>query len=130
MPKQRGNFGATTLGRRAIPGTRRRKLTHTRIGLSHAALYHWQRGDLHACHQALGIMPWQWSPFDVDGPEPPEWVLKERNGGVDGIGMSTESWDRAWELRQALIELAGEPGPFDRHGQPLGAVLPDQARWR
>jgi hypothetical protein len=108
-----------------MAGTRRKRITHTRIGISEAALYAWQRGDKHACHQSLGVYPWQWSPFDVHSPEPPAWVLARNTEA-----MSADSWARAWELRQALIELAGEPGPFDRHGNPLGAVLPEQARWR
>jgi hypothetical protein len=103
-----------------MAGTRRRRINPQRIGISEAALYHWQRGDKHECHRALGIYPFQWSPFDVDGPEPPKWVLKRRGD----TGMSCDSWARAWELRQALCELAGPPGPSDRHGNPLGVVMP------
>jgi hypothetical protein len=107
-----------------MAGTRRRRITHIRIGISEAALYHCQRGDKHACHQALDIWPFQWSPFDVDSNEPPAWVMERE---VDG-SMGATSWARAWELRQALCELAGEHGPYDRHGRPLGAVLPLAAR--
>jgi hypothetical protein len=112
-----------------VAGTRRRKLYATRVGISEHALDAWQPGDKHACHQALGIMPFQWSPFDVDGPEPPEYMLEEERRGTDKA-YGAASWRRAWELRQALCELAGEPGPFDRHGRPLGVILPPSERSR
>jgi hypothetical protein len=70
------------------------------------APYAWQKGDKHACHQALGIWPFQSSPFDVDSDEPPAWVMKRE---ADAF-MGATSWARAWELRQALCELAGEHG--------------------
>jgi hypothetical protein len=87
------------------------------------AAYAWQRGDLHACHQALGIMPWDVSPFHVDDPEPPEWVIEQDASGTERP-YGAASWRRAWELRSALIELVGEPGPMDRHRRPLGVALP------
>jgi hypothetical protein len=110
-----------------MSGTRRRKLHATRVGISAEAAYAWQRGDKHACHRELGIMPFDFSPFHVESPEPPDWLLKDN--GTDLIA-GPENWRRAWELRQVLIELAGPPGPFDRHGQPLGVVLPPSERWR
>jgi len=70
------------------------------------APYAWQKGDKHACHQALGIWPFQWSPFDVDSDEPPAWVMKREADAP----MGATSWARAWGLRQALCELAGEHG--------------------
>jgi hypothetical protein len=117
-----------------MSGTRRRKLHATRVGISAEACYHWQRGDKHACHRELGIMPFDFSPFHVEDPEPPQWLV-EKERGWDGKGATdlvagSANWRRAWELRQALIELAGEPGPMDRHGRPLGVVLPPSERWR
>jgi hypothetical protein len=103
-----------------MAGTLRRKLTPNRVGISNAALWHWQRGDKLACHQALGIYPFQWSPFDVDGPQPPEYMLEEERAGTDK-SYGAASWRRAWGLRCDLIELAGEPGAYDRHGRPVGS---------
>jgi hypothetical protein len=51
------------------------------------------------------------SPFDATGPEPPVWGRKTPWGN---------SWPGAWELRRALIEVAGPPGRVGRHGEPLG----------
>jgi len=31
--------------------------------LTPQAIEAWTAGDKHACHQALGIMPWDFSPF-------------------------------------------------------------------
>jgi hypothetical protein len=64
----------------------------------------WQIGDFHTLNRLLGIGPWEISPFYAD-----------REHGGD-----TASLPRAQELRQALIEAAGPPGRFDRHGRPLG----------
>ncbi len=52
---------------------------------------------LHALDRALGIKPWQESPVDVDGPEPPAHMRQHQQ----------DSWRRAWELRQALEAASG-----------------------
>jgi hypothetical protein len=104
--------------------TKRRKLTARSIGISAAAVQAWQRGDLHACHQALGIMPFDFSPFDVPTEYPACYATGWGGGRGPGDAMNYDSWRRALELRQALIELAGEPGPMDRHGGPLGPAPP------
>jgi hypothetical protein len=110
-----------------MPTTRKRIGHRMAFMITPQATYAWQRGDKHACHQALGVMPWDFSPLYVEDAEPPQWV-KDRTG-TDAVADSA-NWRRAWELRQALIELAGEPGPFDRHGAPLGVVLPVTERRR
>jgi hypothetical protein len=112
-----------------MAGTRRRRIHATRIGISAEAAYAWQRGDLHACHKALGIMPFDVSPFTTDDAEPPQYMLDEESAGIEKP-YGAASWRRAWELRCALVELAGPPGPMDRHGRPLGVVLPESERWR
>jgi hypothetical protein len=98
--------------------TKRRKLSIRRIGITAAALEAWRLGDFHALNREVGIGPWQWSPFDVTREEPPGWV-RDRSRG-DACGCNLESYVRAWELRQALIEAAGRPGRVGRHGEPLG----------
>jgi hypothetical protein len=110
-----------------MAGTRRRRIAATRTGISAEAAYAWQRGDKHACNQALDVQPFDFDPFTVTDPEPPDHV-KARDG-TDAVAGSS-NWARAWELRCALIELAGEPGPSDLHGRPLGVVLPPSERWR
>jgi hypothetical protein len=77
----------------------------------------WLAGDFHALNAQFAVLPCDWSPFDVpDRGAPPSWESQHRIPG----------WRRAQELRRSLIEAAGPPGRFDRHGQPLG---PDEG-WR
>lgn len=33
-----------------------------------------QRGDAMGLHRALGLKPWQPSPFDINSTEPPAWA--------------------------------------------------------
>jgi len=66
-------------------------------------------GDKVTLDRQLSIKPWQMSPFEVTA-EPP----------YDRRTPWGESWDRAQELRDALIAIAGQPGRVGRHGQPLG----------
>jgi hypothetical protein len=103
-----------------MSGTRRRKIAANRIGISPAAQYAWLKGDVVAFNKAMDIWPCEVSPFDVDDPEPPAYMLEEERRGTEK-SYGAASWRRAWELRQALCELAGEPGAFDRHGAPLGS---------
>jgi hypothetical protein len=103
--------------------TKRRKLTARPIGISPRAIEAWQAGDVHGCHQALGIWPWDHSPFHVTSAEPPQWLVDRDIGSSDAIA-GVENWRRAWSLRTALIQLAGPPGEFDRHGRPLGPAEP------
>jgi hypothetical protein len=76
------------------------------------ALEAWRIGDFHALNRALDIRPWMVSPFDADGPEPPEWARGK--GDVWG-----ESWPLGWELRCELLK-SGPPGHVGRHGEPEG----------
>ena len=54
-----------------MAGTRRRRVAHRHVGISEKALEAWRAGDKHGCHQALGVAPWDFSPFDVYGPRRP-----------------------------------------------------------
>jgi hypothetical protein len=80
--------------------------------ITHEAASAWVQGDFHLLNRCLGIRPWMVSPFDASGPRPPAWAR--------ALEPWTESWARGWELRQALIAVAGPPGRMDRHGRPLG----------
>jgi hypothetical protein len=82
------------------------------------ALAAWTAGDRHACHEALGIMPWDHSPFDVRRETPPDWLVAMARG--TDLVADVDNWRRAYALRQALILEAGPPGRFDQHGRPLG----------
>jgi len=101
-----------------MPTTRQRVGHRMLFQLTPQAIAAWQAGDKHACHQALGIMPWDWSPYHVYSAQPPEWLIELQ--GSDLIA-DVPNYLRAWSLRTALIQLAGEPGPerFDQHGRPL-----------
>jgi hypothetical protein len=93
--------------------TKRRRLTNRQISIPPAAIEAWRIGDFSALRAALGIKPWQESPFHVDGPEPPAWVHYK------------DLWRWSWELRCRLIEVSGEPGGVARHGEPLGPGQPN-----
>jgi hypothetical protein len=95
--------------------TKRTKRVPTRIGISEAAIQAWRIGDFHALNYELGVHPFQVSPFDATGPEPPSWCTDRKTT------CWCMSWPRGWELRQALLKAAGPPGRFDRHGCPRGA---------
>jgi hypothetical protein len=99
-----------------MPTTRKRVGHRMAFMITPQAIDAWRRGDVHACRQSLGVMPWDYCPFHVEYAEPPDWLLEPRHANR---AANADSWRHAWELRCALIELAGEPGPFDRHGQPL-----------
>ena len=59
------------------------------------ALEAFQRGDAMGLHRALGLKPWQPSPFDIDGPEPPTWA-------------SPGPWRDSWPMVAGLLaELKG-----------------------
>jgi hypothetical protein len=86
--------------------------------LTPQAIEAWTAGDRHACHQALGIEPWDHSPFDVTRETPPDWLMTMARGA--DLVAGPDNWARAWALRRALVAEAGPPGRFDQHGQPLG----------
>jgi hypothetical protein len=109
-----------------MAGTRLRKIAHTHVGISEQACYAWQRGDKHGFYRAMDIMPFDPSPFTIDSAEPPEWVMARE----DGAAFCPRRWARSWEIRCAMLELAGPPGPSGPHGEPLGVVLPPSERWR
>ena len=56
----------------------------------------WRRAV--ALHRMLGGKPWQTSPVDADGPEPPDYIAAD--------AMKVADWRRAWELRCALEKAA------------------------
>lgn len=101
--------------------TKRRKVQARQVGISARAIEAWRIGDGATLHDELGLGPHQDSPFDVTRAEPPEWMP---HGGpqtdLHGGAIGRAGWRHAWELRQRLLELAGPPGKFDRHGKPLG----------
>jgi hypothetical protein len=77
--------------------TTRTKRARSRSGLTPEAIAAFKAGDEIALHQALGLGTWMPSPFDVDGPEPPDW-------GRDGtawrsLGRPSGNWN---ELEAAL----------------------------
>jgi hypothetical protein len=96
--------------------TKRRRLTNRQISIPPAAIEAWRIGDKRALDAALGIKPWQESPFYADDPEPPSWMTRQD---------SIDDWAHAWEMRCRLIAVAGEPGGVGRHGQPLGPGQPN-----
>jgi hypothetical protein len=91
--------------------TKRARKTPIRVGIPPRALEAWRIGDELGVIRALGLQPWQPSPFHVNDPEPP--------ANMAGT-MFASSWPHVWELRQALLEMSGPPGRVGRHGQPLG----------
>jgi hypothetical protein len=50
-------------------------------------------GDHMGLQRALGLKPWQPSPFDIDGPAPPVWAT--------GTAWAA-SWDAVADLRKEL----------------------------
>jgi hypothetical protein len=98
--------------------TKRKRLVNRQVGIPQAAIEAWCIGDLHGLHRALGISPWQESPFYADDPAPPSWMR------LDEVRIR-EDWVRAWEMRCRLIELACEPGGVGRHGEALGPGKPN-----
>jgi hypothetical protein len=79
-----------------MPTMRRKKLAR-RIDIPAEAIEAWQRGDYPELHRALGLKPWELSPFWVDD----EPTLRGSTADL--------SWEKANELRRLMIELAGEP---------------------
>jgi hypothetical protein len=65
-----------------------------------AALDAFVAGDERALAAAIRQRPWQPSPLEVDGPEPPAWA-------GHGSGWATQ-WLVMWEVRQEIERrLAG-----------------------
>lgn len=96
-----------------MPTTRtRRPRWRAADAITHEVAQAWLAGDFHALNRALGVMPWQISPFNAH---------REHVGASE---LLLSSLPRARELRAALLEVAGEPGDMDRHGRPLGPGLP------
>jgi hypothetical protein len=80
--------------------------------LTPEAIRAWHLGDFHQVARECAIAPCDWHPFDVStNGLPPAYVRSS---------WQLASWNRAQELRRALLEVAGEPGECDRHGEPLG----------
>jgi hypothetical protein len=80
-----------------MPTTRRRIKRPMTTVLTPEAIECWRIGDFHGLNRALGVKPWDISPFDGD------------------LFPGT----RARELYEALSQY-GPPGRWDRHGEPLG----------
>ena len=114
----RGGWTAAEALEMVMP-TKRVKRQPQRHGLTEAALAAWRIGDKAALRGALGIKPWQISPFDVAGYRP---TPGRTPNAYD------QSWPRALELRKALMLAAGPPGKFDRHGRPMGASNDDDQK--
>jgi hypothetical protein len=92
----------------AMP-TKRRKVAPKLIAIPPEAIDAWTAGDWHKLHDSLGLTACSISPFDADRTTPEvaeEWA-------ADGL-VYFESHPRALELREALIEIAGEPGETER----------------
>jgi hypothetical protein len=100
--------------------TKRVKRGATPIGISAAAIEAWRTGDWHGLNRLLGIAPCDVSPFDAVGPLP-SWCRTSST-------CWCASWPRGAELRKTLLEVAGPPGRYDRHGQPLGPAEPRTRR--
>lgn len=90
--------------------TIRRKVPARRIAIPAAAIEPWRRGDYRALHRALGLAPCHMSPLprtltplgcDADDPPPDQGTAAT---------IFAQTWGRAVELQQALLEIAGEPG--------------------
>jgi hypothetical protein len=93
-------------------GTKRNRRTVARTGITPEALTAWQQGDYHLLNKALGIPPWQPSPFDVRRPEPPDYAVGMLYG---------DAWPRIWARREVPLDMGGPPGRVGRHGEPRGA---------
>jgi hypothetical protein len=91
----------------------RRSRAPTADAITHEVCAAWTAGDFHELNRLLGVAPCDTSPFDATRARPPEWSRSE-------TVYYRLSWDRAWQLRQALLKLAGRPGKVGRHGEPLG----------
>lgn len=63
-----------------------------------AALGAFEAGDQKALHCALCLSPWIPSPLIAESPYPPAWVTPG--------GSWAKDWQKAWELRQALQQVA------------------------
>jgi hypothetical protein len=61
--------------------------------LTAAAVEAYRNRDTLGLHRELGLRPWEVSPLDVDGPEPPAWA---------NSGPWLDSWPKAWALRAEL----------------------------
>lgn len=84
---------------------KQRKAKHRAHVVTADALEAFVQGDHIGLHRALGLKPWQPSPFDIDGPEPPHWT---RQGDI---------WNEHWPLVAGLrAELDGLCS--DRRGEP------------
>jgi hypothetical protein len=83
--------------------TKRRKLASRQIGIPSAAIDAWRSGDFHGLNRALGIRPWQ----------PTPWPIRVTAFGVDQGSCPTfwnpDDYERAQQLQRALLEAAGEP---------------------
>ena len=86
--------------------TKRRRKGNRQIGIPASAVEAWRAGDFHGLAAALGIRPWQMSPWPLrltplgcDPSRPP----------AENVSPWAASWQRAVELQRALIAAAGGP---------------------
>ena len=63
-----------------------------------AALDAFEAGDERALYAAIRQRPWQPSPLEVDGPEPPAWASS---------GWRTQ-WEVMWQVRQEIERKLAE----------------------
>jgi hypothetical protein len=82
-----------------------RRNARRRIG--EAAIAAWKSCDFHGLHRALGLKPWERSPFQLEvtalGCDEDEF------GELDEGDRWDESWLQAITLQRALLKLAGPP---------------------
>jgi hypothetical protein len=84
--------------------------------ITDGAIEAWLAGSFHGLHRALGLRPWECSPFDVgdDG----EVILGPLLAAPAGWPLGE---DLALRLRRELLKH-GEPGRVGRHGEPWSAA--------
>lgn len=98
--------------------TKRTKIAPRRVAIPPAAIEAWRAGNWKQLHRELGLTPVDISPFDADRSSA-ETAAAWAEKGLLYFGTHR----RAMELRETLIELAGEPGE-----QPDEAVVPMRKR--
>jgi hypothetical protein len=79
----------------------KRTVGRNRQKISVEAIAAWKRGDRMAVYFALGLKPWNEHPFDVREEHTPE---------PDNGTVWAEDYAQILELRNRMIEIAGEPG--------------------
>jgi len=95
--------------------TRRARTERARHGITAKLLEAWRAGDWHLVNRLTNTGPHQIAPMDATPSNRP---------ADDDNSHWAKSWPRAMEWRKRLIEAAGPPGRYNRHGEPLGPAKP------